>query len=116
MQGITWLSLIFYFALENAFRSVQVYQDDLKLWGTHQIMFYAYDVYIIDGSVYIIEKNPEALVVASKEIVLEVNADKTKYMVMSLDQNARGSQYVEIYDSSFEKWTSSNMWEQPKQI
>jgi hypothetical protein len=29
----------------------------------------------------------EALVVASKEIGLEVNADKTKYMVMCRDQN-----------------------------
>jgi hypothetical protein len=30
----------------------------------------------------------EALVAASKEIDLEVNAEKTKYMVMSRDQNA----------------------------
>jgi len=30
----------------------------------------------------------EALVVVSKEIVLEVNADKTEYMIMSRDQNA----------------------------
>jgi hypothetical protein len=29
------------------------------------------------------KKNKEAFVVASKETVLEVNADKTKYMVMS---------------------------------
>ena len=28
-----------------------------------------------------------ALVVATKEIGLEVNADKTKYMIMSRDQN-----------------------------
>ena len=33
-------------------------------------------------------KNAEALVVATKEIGLEVNADKTKYMIMSRDQNA----------------------------
>ena len=30
----------------------------------------------------------EALVVASSDIALEVNADKTKYMVRSGDQNA----------------------------
>jgi hypothetical protein len=30
----------------------------------------------------------EALVVASKEIGLQVNSDKTRYMVMSQDQNA----------------------------
>jgi len=37
---------------------------------------------------YILKKKTEALVVASKEIGLGVNADKTKYMVMSRDQNA----------------------------
>jgi hypothetical protein len=36
-----------------------------------------------------IEKNTEALVVAIKENGLVVNADKTKYMVVSQDQNAR---------------------------
>jgi len=36
----------------------------------------------------IIKKNAKVLVVASKEFGLEVNADKTKYMVMSRDQNA----------------------------
>jgi len=39
-------------------------------------------------SVHTIKENTEALIVASKEIGLEVNADKTKYMVMSQDQNA----------------------------
>jgi hypothetical protein len=41
------------------------------------------------GSVHTTKKNTKALVVASKEIGLELNnADKTKYMVMSQDQNA----------------------------
>ena len=48
-------------------------------------------------------KNTKALVVASKEIGLEVNADKTKYMVMSRDQNAGRSHYIKIDTSSFEK-------------
>jgi len=39
-------------------------------------------------SIHTIEKNTEALVVASKEIGLELNADKTKDMVMSQDQSA----------------------------
>jgi len=40
------------------------------------------------GSVHTIKKNADALVEASKEVGLEVNADKTKYMVKSQDQNA----------------------------
>jgi len=40
------------------------------------------------GSIHTINKNGEALVVATKESGLEVNADKTKYMVMPRDQNA----------------------------
>ena len=45
----------------------------------------------------------EALVVASMETGPEVNADKTKYMIMSRDQNGRGSHCVYIDDSSFER-------------
>ena len=37
------------------------------------------------GSVHTVKENAEALVVATKEIGLEVNADKTKYMIMSRD-------------------------------
>ena len=40
------------------------------------------------GSVRNIKKNKEALVFASKETRLEVNADKTQYMVMYGEQNA----------------------------
>jgi hypothetical protein len=44
--------------------------------------------------VRIIEETPEAFVVGSKEIVLEVDADGTNYMVMSLDHNAERIQYL----------------------
>jgi len=39
--------------------------------------------------IYILyRKKLEVFLVASKETALEVNADKTKYMVLSRDQNA----------------------------
>jgi len=51
-------------------------------------MVYADDVNILGGSVHTIKRNTEALVLASKENGLEAHADRTKYMVMSRDQNA----------------------------
>ena len=42
------------------------------------------------------------LVVASKEIRLEANADKTKYTVMSRDQNAGRSLSIKNDNTSFE--------------
>jgi len=55
----------------------------LKLNGTHQLLVEADDVNILSGRIHTIKKNVEVLVVASKEIRPEVNADKTMYMVMS---------------------------------
>ena len=60
----------------------------MKLNGTHQLLVYADDVNILGEGLHTIKENAEALVVASKEIGLEVNAVKTKYMVMFRDQNA----------------------------
>jgi len=75
--------LLFNFALEYTIRRVQVNQDSFKLTGTHQLLVYAVGVNILGGSVHTIKENAAALIVASKETGLEVNADKTKYMVMS---------------------------------
>jgi hypothetical protein len=43
------------------------------------------------------------LVVATEKTGLEVNADKTKYMVASQDQNAGWSHNVKINNNSFER-------------
>jgi len=54
------------------------------------------------GSIHTVKENTEALIFASKEIGLEVNVDKTKFMVMSLDQNAGQSHSMKNDNSSFE--------------
>jgi hypothetical protein len=48
-------------------------------------------------------KNTEALVAATREIGLEVSADKTKHMVMSRGQNAGRNHSVRIDNSTFER-------------
>jgi hypothetical protein len=55
-------------------------------------LVYAYDVYILGGGVHTI--NAEVLVVASKEIGLEVIADENTTKVMSRDQNAGRSNNI----------------------
>jgi hypothetical protein len=52
--------------------------------GTHKLLVYADDVNILDGSIHTIKKNTEALVVASKENGLEVNADRTMYIYTNI--------------------------------
>jgi len=54
------------------------------------------------AEVYVLERKTEYLVVASKEIGLEVNADKTNFMVLSQDQNAECGHRIKIDNSSFE--------------
>ena len=48
-------------------------------------------------------ENAEALVAATREIGLEVSADKTKYMVMSRNQNAGRIHSVRTDNSTFER-------------
>ena len=55
------------------------------------------------GSVHTIKENAEALVVASKEIGVEVNVDKIKYIVLSRVRNAGRSHSVKSDNSSFER-------------
>jgi hypothetical protein len=79
-QGDALSSLLVNFALQYAFKRVQVNLDGLKLNGTHQLLAYADDITKLRGSVHIVKENSEALVVPTKETGLEVNADKTKYV------------------------------------
>jgi hypothetical protein len=102
-QGDVLSPLLFNFALEYAFRRVQVNQDGLKLNGTHQLLAYADDVNILGGSVLTVKKNAEALVAATKEIGLEVNAQKTKYMTVSRDQNAGRIHSMKMDDRPIER-------------
>ena len=84
-QGDALSPLLFNFALEYAIRRVQKNQDGLKL------------------NIQTLKENAEALVTATREIGLKISADKTKYMVMSLDQNAGRNHSVRINNSTFER-------------
>jgi hypothetical protein len=80
-----FIAIAFQLCSRYAIRKVHVNQDGLKLNCAHLLMVSADDVNIMGGSIHTIRKNTDALVVASKEMRLEVNTDKTLHMAMSQD-------------------------------
>jgi hypothetical protein len=51
-------------------------------------LVYVDDVNLLGDNIDTIKKDTQTLIDASKEIGLEVNTEKTKYMSLSRDQNA----------------------------
>jgi hypothetical protein len=78
-QGDDLSPLLFSFGVEYAIRRDQENQKDLNLKGTHHFLAYADDVNIREEKTDTIKKSTEALLETSKEVGLEVNAEKTKY-------------------------------------
>jgi sorting nexin-29 len=101
-QGDVLSPLLFYFAFEYAIRRVQGNQDGLILNGTHQLLAYADDVNIVGENIAVTQRNAEALLDASKEVGLEVNPEKTKYIFVSRCHKAGQRQGIKIGNMSFE--------------
>jgi hypothetical protein len=95
---------LFNFALEYATRRVHSNLERLNMYGTHQLLVYADDVIILGGSVHAKKKNAKDIVIASKESGLEVNAEVTKYMVMSRKQNSGDNHNIKLDNKPLENW------------
>jgi hypothetical protein len=59
----------------------------LKLNWTHQLLVSADDLNLLEDNIDTIKKNKDVLIDASKKVGLEVNEEKTKYMLIYYDIN-----------------------------
>jgi hypothetical protein len=96
-EGDALSPLLFNFALEYVIRKVQGNQEGLKLNGTHQLLVCVDDVNLLGNNIEITKKND-----ASKETGLEVNTEKTQYMLLSHHENAGQNHVIKIGNRRFE--------------
>jgi hypothetical protein len=73
---------------------------------------YADDASILGENIDTIQKHTKSLLYASREVGLEVNAEKTKYMLVSSCQKAGQRQSIKIGNRYFEDVQSSSIWKQ----
>jgi hypothetical protein len=101
-QGDTLYPLLFNFALEYLNRKAQENQVELKFKGTHQLLAYADDVNLLRYNTDTVKRNTETLIDASKEVCLEINLEKSKYILLSRHQNVGQNRDIKIANGLFE--------------
>jgi hypothetical protein len=101
-EGHALSPLLFNFAFEYAIRKVQENEIGLELNGSHQLPVYADDVNLLGNNVNITKEELRNTLRCCRDVALELNGEKTKYMIMSRHPNSGQNQNIRIANESFE--------------
>jgi hypothetical protein len=77
--------------------------------GRLQFLAYADDGNLLGDNIDIINENTETIIDANKEVGLEINLEKTMYILLPHHLNAGQNQGIKVTNRSFEMCHSSNI-------
>jgi hypothetical protein len=83
-------------------KKVQGNQVSLELNETHKLLVYADDVHLLGDSINTIKENIETLLEASRDVGLEINAEKTKCVIISHHPNSGQNHNIRTAKELFE--------------
>jgi hypothetical protein len=95
-------SLLLNFALEYGTAKFKENQLVLQLNGIHQLLAYADDVNLLADNIDTIKEDTQTLTDFSKKVCLEINVEKTKYMLLSRHQKVGKIRDIKIANRLFE--------------
>ena len=96
-----FIATAFHFSLEYVISNDQVDQEALKLNQVYRLVLTL--KLSVAGNINVTKKRAEALVVASKWVDLEVNGEKTKHVLMSLNSTQIQCQISKRYKEGASK-------------
>jgi hypothetical protein len=84
-----------------------------SLCQSRQLLVYDDDVNILGDNIDTIKESTQTLIDANTEVGLEVNTEKTEYMLVSRRQNLGQNDDIKIGTDYLKMWQSSDIWERP---
>ncbi|PSN43959.1 hypothetical protein C0J52_12363 [Blattella germanica] len=103
-QGDALSPILFDFVLEHAIKSLED-KKGVQLNGIHKLLVYADDMVLLGDSEEVLKANMHILRSNTRKLGLEVNVNKTKYMVTRRNTSCNANGQLMINEGNFEEVT-----------